>query len=108
MCENRELVLLKVVTVALDIFFMQIIRGEDEELITVEPSDNTLNLVYRYRTSLQNICIVTPLLHIQHPKPTTKSVSLLKDIPCLKGRCYNIIGKRKRNFFCMLFKGTVL
>jgi hypothetical protein len=22
-------------------------RGEDEELITVEPSDNTLNLVYR-------------------------------------------------------------
>jgi hypothetical protein len=59
---------------------MQFIRGEDEELITVEPSDNALNLVYRYRTSLQNICIVTPLLHIQQ-KPTTKSVSLLKDIP---------------------------
>ena len=27
------------------------VRGEDEELVTVEPENNSLNLVFRYRVS---------------------------------------------------------
>ena len=43
-------------------------RGEDEELITVEPEDNSLSLVYRDKESLRSSsCEISPCIDVLSP-----------------------------------------